>query len=337
MNTAQLSPAKRIAVLLLSIDRDAAARVMQNLSDDVLEEVARAMKELQDVRVDTQTIHGIYEEFVDRLQTGGMALGDVDSQTRNVLEKAFGPERGAAVGERAEREILARRPFAMFESLAPDDLAGVLTDEHPQIAAVFLAHLAPAKAGKVLAALPAEKRAAFVRRVATLERTPPEVVQRVLEMMRKKVKELGLTALRTEPKSWVKAAAEMLNNLGGAERDLLDEIEDEDAQLAARIREEMFTFDDLAALDRRAMQKVLGQIDTQVLAISLKAASTAVERNVFDNLSKRAGALVREERQELGPTPLSEVLQAQTTILQAVHDLMDRGEIRVGEVEEELL
>ncbi|MBK8977796.1 MAG: flagellar motor switch protein FliG [Planctomycetes bacterium] len=337
MNDDRLPIPKRIAILLLSIDKEAAAKVLRELPDEVLDQVARAMKGLQDVRVDQTTVRAIHEEFAERLQSGRETLGNVDQHTRDVLERAFGAEQGALVGQRADQAIVARRPFATFETLDAEDLASLVSDEHPQIAAVFLAHLAPSKAGHVLSNLPPSRRAALVRRVASLERTPPDVVQRVIEVMRAKVRELGLTALRSEPQSWVKSAAEILNHMGGAERELLDELEESDPQLAGRIRDEMFTFDDLADLDRRAMQKVLAQVDSEVLALALKAAATPVERNVLSCLSKRAAQLIREERADLGPTPLSEVLRAQAEILGAVRDLIDRGEIRLGEVEEEVV
>ena len=174
-------------------------------------------------------------------------------------------------------------------------------------------------------------------RVATLDRTPPEVVQRVLDVMRKKVKDLGLATLRSEPKAWVKAAAEILNNMGGGEKPVLELIGERDESIAAEIRDEMFTFDDLGALGKKAMQRILGQVDTRQLAMSLKATTAAVEEAVFGNLSKRAADMVAEERDTLGPTPLSEVLESQGEILNIVRDLMDSGEIQGGAGGEELV
>jgi flagellar motor switch protein FliG len=152
--------------------------------------------------------------------------------------------------------------------------------------------------------------------------------------MRKKVKDLGLTTLRAEPKAWVKAAASLLNNLGGGDKDVLDKIETSDPEIAAAIREQMFTFDDLQQLDRKSMQKILAAVDSRQLALSLKAAAPLVERTVLDNLSKRAATMVREERDNLGPTPLSDVLAAQAEILTLVRDLIDKGEIRAGVAEQ---
>ena len=321
---------KAIAVMLLSIDQELAAKVLQQMPDDPLDRVTRAMKELQEMAISQSTIAWVYDETRRRMRAGVMALGDVATSMESVLIKAFGEDKGTDALRRASTEILARRPFAVFESLTAEDLANLLIEEHPQIAAVFMAHLDRAKAGQVLNLLSEERRADLLQRVATLDRTPPDVVQRVLDVMRKKVKDLGLTSLRSEPKAWVKAAAQILNHMGGGERAILASIADKDEEIAAAIRDEMFTFEDLSKLDKRAMQKVLGQIDTRVLAIAMKAVPPDVETNVFGNLSKRAADMVAEERDSMGPLPLSEVMEAQHTILVVVRDLMDKGDVKVA-------
>lgn len=329
----ELSNVRAVAVTLLSIDQELAARVIRNLGDDQLNAITRAMRELQEVAISPATIAQAYRLTTRRLRSGTMALGDVGQQMESVLVRAFGEDRGIEVSRRANHEILAKRPFAVFESLTPEDLANLLTEEHPQIAAVFLAHLDRSKAGRVLRHLPDDRRAEMVHRVATLDRTPPDVVQRVLDVMRTKVKNLGLTTLRSEPKAWIKAAAEILNGMGGGEKDILDAVGGRDERIATAIRNEMFTFDDLAKLDKKSMQKVLGQIETRDLALALKAASTDVEQNVLGNLSKRAADMVAEERDSMGPTPLSEVVDAQAAIVNVVREAMDRGDIKVGSAE----
>jgi flagellar motor switch protein FliG len=295
------------------------------------------MQELQEMAVDRDTVRGVYRRTAERLRQGGMALGDVGSLMRDVLAKAFGEERSGDVARRANSDILAKKPFAMFESLTAEDLANLLIEEHPQIAAVFLAHLDRTKGGEVLQHLDEDMRADLVHRVATLDRTPADVVQRVLDVMRKKVKDLGLTTLRSEPKAWVRAAAAILNNLGGGEKAVLEKIESSDADIALAIREEMFTFDDLEKLDKKSMQKILAAVDSRQLALSLKAATPGVEATVLGNLSKRASDMVREERDNLGPTPLSEVLAAQNELLKLIRDMMDKGDIKAGGAAEQMV
>ena len=328
---------KTVAMLLLSIDQDLAAKVLRTFTDDTVDKVTRAMQELQEMAVERETVRRVYDSVVQRLRQGGMALGDVGGLMRSVLTRAFGEERSGDVARRANGDILAKRPFAMFESLTAEDLANLLTEEHPQIAAVFLAHLDRKKGGEVLMKLEDEARADLVQRVATLDRTPADVVQRVLEVMRKKVKDLGLTTLRSEPKAWVKAAASLLNNLGGGEKTVLEKIEAKDAAIATAIREEMFTFDDIQKLDKKSMQKILAAVDSRQLAVSLKAAIPAVEQSILGNLSKRAADMVKEERDNLGPTPLSDVMTAQNEILKMIRDMMDKGDIKAGGAAEKMV
>jgi flagellar motor switch protein FliG len=332
-----LSAARTVAVLLLSIEPELAAKILGNLSDDSLDTVTRAMKELQEMPIHNAVIDAVYQHVLQRMQAGGMALGDVTAAMDRLLVKTFGEEKGSDVSQRASNEILVRKPFAMFESLPPSDLAALLIEEHPQIAAVFMAHLDRPKAGKVLAQLPPDRRADIIHRVATLDRTPPDVVQRVLEVMRQKVKDLGLTTLRSEPKAWVKAAADILNHMGGGEKALLDTIGATDQTIATEIRDEMFTFDDLAKLDKKSMQKILSQVDSRMLALSMRAATPSVEACVFGNLSKRAADMVREERDTLGPTPLGEVIEAQQQILTLIRDLMDKGEVSANAGQEQMV
>jgi flagellar motor switch protein FliG len=335
--TALMSVERSIATLLLSIDQDLAAKVLRNFGDDTVDKVTRAMQELQEIAIDRETVRGVYRIALERMQQGGMALGDVSGLMRNVLTKAFGEERGSDVTKRANSDILAKKPFAMFESLTPQDLAKLLAEEHPQIAAVFIAHLDRRKGGEVIRCLEDDVRADLVHRVATLDRTPAEVVQRVLDVMRKKVKDLGLTNLRSEPKSWVQAAASLLNNLGGGEKGVLEKIEAIDANISAAIREEMFTFEDIAKLDKKSMQKILAAVDSRQLAVSLKAATPAVEQSILGNLSKRAADMVKEERDSLGPMPLSEVLNGQGEILKMIREMMDKGDIKAGGAAEKLV
>lgn len=333
----QLPVDQALAMLLLSIDQELSAEVLRHFSDDTVDSVTRAMQELQEMAVDRETVRDAFQQTVMRMQQGDMALGDVGGLMQSVLAKAFGAERSGEVANRANNDILAKRPFAMFESLTPGDLANLLTEEHPQIAAVFIAHLDREKGGEVLKHLDEDVRADLVHRVATLDRTPADVVQRVLEVMRKKVKDLGLTTLRSEPKAWVKAAASLLNNLGGGDKAVLERIEVSAPEIAGEIREQMFTFEDLQKLDKKSMQKILAAVDSRQLAVSLKAAIPPVENAILSNLSKRASDMVIEERDSLGPMPLSEVLEAQSEILKMIREMMDKGDIKPAGAAEQLV
>ncbi len=323
-----LTGAQKVATLLLGIDMALAAKVLKYMGEDQVELVTRAMKELEEVAIETNDLRNVFREGFKRMHGAGFALGDVHGVIKTVLKKAFGDNRGEELISNMEQNILAQKPFAVFETIPAEDLASLLADEHPQIVAVFLAHLDSSKAGQVVAQIDEEIRPDIMTRIATLGRSSPEVVQRVVDVLRQKVKDLGLSTRRSEPKHWIKRAASILNNMGGAaEKTVLEVIGENNEEIADSIRDEMFTFDDLASIDKRSMQKILGSIDTMVLATSLKACSPEAEANVFNNLSKRAKEMVIDERDAKGPTPLSEVLESQKQILVTVRTMMDSGEV----------
>jgi flagellar motor switch protein FliG len=141
---------RAIATLLLSIDQDLAAKVLQHFSDDAVDKVTRAMQALQDQSVDGRVVQQVWQQASQRLRRADPGLGDVGGAMRSVLVKAFGESRGTDFNRRASGDILAKKPFAMFEALTAEDLANLLTEEHPQIAAVFMAHLDRKKGGEVL-------------------------------------------------------------------------------------------------------------------------------------------------------------------------------------------
>ncbi|MFQ5505155.1 MAG: flagellar motor switch protein FliG [Planctomycetota bacterium] len=323
-----LNGSQKVAALLLGIDPTMAANVMRHMGEDHVDLVTQAMKEIEDMAVGEQDLCDVYKEAVIRMRGAGLAFGDVSGLIKTVLMKAFGNNRGEEILESVEHRTLAQRPFAVFEQIPAEELASLLGDEHPQIISVFLAHLDAKQSGQVINHLPEKLKADVLLRIAGLGRSSPEVVQRVVQVMRKKVKDLGLSTARAEPGAWVKKAASIMNNLAGsAERNILDEIAEVDSDIAELIRDEMFTFDDLSQLDKKSMQKVLGSVDTAVLALALKACSKEAEENIFNNLSKRAGEMVIDERDAKGPMPLSDVLDAQKQVLAAVRNLIETGEI----------
>ncbi|MEZ5989504.1 MAG: flagellar motor switch protein FliG [Planctomycetota bacterium] len=319
---------QKVAALLLALEPGLSSKVLRNLGEDEVELVAKSMKELEELSVSENDLRDIYKEAVLRFRNAGLALGDVEALTRSVLSKAFGEQKGEQILTGVEQQTVAQRPFAVFEQVPSEDLANMLADEHPQIRAVFLAHLDAAKSGEILGFLPDEEKSDAIYRIATLGRSSPEVVQRVVEVIKAKIRSFGLSAGRSEPGAWVKKAATIINYMAGAsDKSVLDGVSGRDRGIAEAIREEMFTFDDLAHLDKKSMQKVLGSIDTAVLALALKACAPGSEQNIFDNLSKRAREMVIDERDSKGPVPLSEVLEAQKQILTVVRDLIEAGEI----------
>lgn len=326
-----LTTRQKVAALLLGMDHSLASKLLQHMCEDEVDLVARSMKELEDLAVNEAILRDVYKEAVARMHGAGLALGDVENATKSIMSKAFGNQKSGEILHNVEQQTVAQRPFAVFERVPSEDLAGMLDDEHPQIRAVFLAHLDAQKSGEVLAFFTDANKSDVLHRIATLGRSSPEVIQQVVEVIKSKVKSSGLSTGKGEPGAWVKKAANIINYMAGAsDKSVLDGISTKSESVAEAIREEMFTFDDLSTVEKKSMQKILGSIDTAVLSLSLKACSPDSEQNIFDNLSKRAREMVIDERDSKGPVPLSDVIEAQKQILGVVRDLIESGEVMVA-------
>lgn len=327
---------RQVALLLLSIDRTAAAKLLRNLPRARVEDLLRAMKELEGEPIDELAVEAAFTEFQRRVTDGRLPLGDVAAEADLVLDAAFEPDDATAIRQRVDAQLRARRPFRELETLDPKDLARLCEGENQQVAAMLLAHLPPARAARVLEGLPEAVRPGIVSRIARLGQAPAAAVDRVVQSMLDRVEELGLRATGKAPDSWLAAASEILVSLSRAGA-VLDAISESDEELGKRIRAAMFVFEDLGRLDRATMQSLLGEVDTRTLALALKATTGDVERNVLANLSRRASAMVAEERDLLGPTPLREVRAAQEVVLDALHGLVEQGRVRVGDPAEPMV
>jgi flagellar motor switch protein FliG len=199
-------------------------------------------------------------------------------------------------------------------------------DEHPQTIALILTHLQSKQAAEVLAALPAKKQVEVVKRVARMGQTTPEAIRQIEKGLESKL--ATVVSQDLERSGGVESMAEILNLVDrSTEKTILDSLEEEDAVLAEQIRRLMFVFEDILLVDSKGMQQVLKEVDHEELALALKAAGEDVKAKIFSNLSERAGNLVKEEMEYLGPVRLSDVQAAQQRIVDVVRRLEEAGEL----------
>jgi flagellar motor switch protein FliG len=331
-----ISPLRQAALCLLSLDRKTAAELLRHLPRARVEEITRTMKEMSAEGVAQDDVDSAWEEFERRLRDERATLGDAAAEADLVLSVAFERSEAEAIRARVDAQLNARRPFRELESLDPKDLATLCDEEHPQVAALVIAHLPAPKAARVLDLISEDRRADVVMRIARLGNAPAGAVAEVVRSMLARVEQRGLRAKSVQPESWIEATGEILASCENA-RHVLDSIASIDEDLAGEIRARMFVFDDIARLDRNSMQSLLGEVDPKTLATALKVASADVERNVLDSLSRRASGMVVEERELLGPIPLRQVREAQGRVVQALQSLVERGEIQVGDRSEPLV
>ena len=330
--------ARKAAAFLLSLDKNEAARVLASLDETVLNEVASAMSELDEEFESAEAVEGLYTELAKRLSIKQGVKPAKDDELLERLSTALGADRGRQIVADIHARRLEQRPFAELESRAPEKIAAALADESPSAIALVLAHVEPALSAEVLSHFEGEQALAAVRYMASL--TPPgfEALRCVAEALNEKVTEIENGPVAADPSRRLKTIAEMLTfSKPETEQTVLDGLGDGDDSMIEEIREYMFTWTDLAGVDKRSMQKILASVDTRTLAIALKGSPPEVEENIMANLSSRVKEMVLDERELTGALPIGEVLEARAETMRGVRALMESGEFKPSRGGEQLV
>lgn len=335
-----LTGPQRVAAFLLSLDRDAAAAMMRHLSDDVVTEVVEAMSSVDSSFAGVDLMKRLHGQVAVRVHKPPGVQPATADELEHLLVRGVGNDRAELVLQQIQHRRLHERPFALIESEPPSKVARLLESESPAAMALVLAHLDPALSAAVLGSLEVERAMDVVRRMASLRPPSFDVLMLIARDLRERMDNLGAAPIERSQEEAFQTIADMLNlSQGELEKGILEGLgEDEDGlELATEIREHMFTWNDVGSIEKRAMQKVLSQVDTRTLSIALKAADPAVEMNIMDNLSSRVRDMVVEERELAGAMPMSEVAQARAEIMKAVRLLIDAGEIQPAKAGDELV
>lgn len=331
---------RKAAILVLSLGAEAMTKALRGLPEERLTDLARAIGELERAPVAPDVIDAVLDEFQAQVQGAATSLVGGPAAAQSLLDATVGPDRRARVLAAIDRERRAANPFSDFADLDAIALARVLEGELPQVQALVLSHVPSEVAAELLAGRPDEERTELIIRMARLDDVPAELSLDVGEALgAAAAKRAAIGGKRKAPSakgkaeggSRVRAVAEMLNSLEEHEsgRGQLDKIRERDAKLAAAIEKQSLVFDDIVMLDDRGIQKVLGRVDGKRLALALKAADAAVANKILGNLSKRARETILEEKELLGPQPLSAVEEAQRDVLNVVRELAQQGEIKL--------
>lgn len=328
---------KKAAVLLACLGPEAASRVLSTMRDDEIEQLTLDLSTLGSV--DASLRQSVVEEFHQMILANQYVTQGGIEYARSLLEAALGPERAVDILTRLQSN-LQEIPFDFLKKADPGQICTFIQDEHPQTIALILAHLNAQVAAFVLSALPQATRSDVVMRIATMDRTPPEIVrevERVLERKMAAVFSQGFTFA-----GGVRECAEILNHIErGTEKNIMADLEERDPELADEISRLMFTFDDLVNVEDSGIQKALREIEQKDLALALKSANEAVRDKILKNLSERARDMIREEMEFMGPVRLRNVEEAQQKIVTVIRRLEEAGELvvqgRGGESEDELV
>lgn len=314
------------AILLMSLGEEEAAEVFKHLSPKEVQKLGETIARMRGVS--REKVDFVIARFTDDCAAQSLLVEDASDYVKAVLRRALGDDKAALLLDR----ILQGGDVSGIESLKwmdPVSVAELLRNEHPQIVAAILVHLEFDQAAAVLMQLPERLRSEVVLRVATLEGIQPSALKDLNEVLYKVL--AGGDKIRKTSLGGVKTAAEMINLLGGnADVAVLDTIRNYDADLAQKIMDKMFVFDDLVKLDDRSLQLVLREVASETLIIALKGGSMEVRDKILANMSIRAASALREDLEARGPMRLSEVETQQKEILKVVRRLADENQITLG-------
>jgi flagellar motor switch protein FliG len=313
------------AILLLALGQEDAAEVFKYLGPKEVQKLGMAMTSIGNVS--RERIEAVMQEFYNQTE-GRVSLGDSDEYIRTVLKKALGDDKAAHLIER----ILHGNDSAGIESLKwldSSSVAEMIRNEHPQIIATIMVHLDRDQASEVLNLLPERLRNDVMVRIATLEGVQPMAMRELNEVLTQLLS--GGDVTKKSSLGGAKAAAEILNYMGGAvEASVLANLREHDADLAQKIQDQMFTFDNVLDLDDRSVQLLLREIQSETLIIALKGTTQELKDKIFKNMSTRAAEALKEDLEAKGPVRLSEVEAEQKEILKVVRKLVDEGQIVLG-------
>jgi flagellar motor switch protein FliG len=324
---AETAGARRAAVLMVSLDQEAAARLMAQLDKPEQERIATEIVRLESSPPDRAEREKVLREFAQYHLSQQAVEGGGLRTAQSLLEKVHEPQEAKRILANVEAAV-GKTPFEFLRKADPESVVGFIADEHPQMIALILSYLEPHRAGRIVESLPMAKQQEVIRRLATIEPTSPAVVEQVEKALQGRLEAFGAADVRET--DGVNAAAKVLNHVTRAtERVIMEGLKTDDPDLVEKLRRQMFTFADLQRVNERGVQNLLKTIDTSRLSLALKTASPELRDKFFRNMSKRAQERVLEEMELMGPVRVVDVQAAQNAIVDEVLRLEEAGELMV--------
>src|SRR5713101_7297320 len=331
--TRKLTGPERAAVLMLALGEQHGSKVWGLLDDDELRELSVVMSTLG--TIEAPAVEGLLLEFVSRMSASGALMGTFDG-TERLLQQYLPSERVNGIMDEI-RGPAGRNMWEKLSNVQEGVLANYLKNEYPQTIAVVLGKIRPEHAARVLAILPEDLALDVVNRMLKMEAVQKEVIERVENTLRT---EFMSNLSQTRRRDAHEVMAEIFNNFDRqTETRFMTALEDANRESAERIKNLMFTFDDLVKLDNGSAQTLMRHVDKDRLAVALKGAGEPVRDFFMSNMSTRAAKMLIDDMQALGPVRLREVDEAQSQLVNLAKDLAAKGEIMIskGRSDEELI
>ncbi len=326
MASEDYSGVQKAAILLIALGPEKSAAIFQHLKEDEIEELTLEIANTRSVS--PQTKEDVLEEFYQVcLAQQYIAEGGI-GYAKELLDKALGMEKAQEVISKLTASLQVR-PFEFVRKTDPSQVLNFIQDEHPQTIAMILSYLSATQASQILGSLVPEKQADVAKRIAMMDRTSPDVVKEVENVLERKLASLANQDFTIV--GGVDAVVNILNTVDrGTEKHIMESLEIEEPELADEIRKKMFVFEDILLLDSKSIQRVLKDVDNNDLEIALKGSNDEVKQACLSNMSSRLASMIEEDIEYMGPVRMKDVEEAQQKIVAIIRRLEESGEVIIS-------
>lgn len=319
-----LTGVQKAAILFITLGPEISSSIIKRLPEREIQKITFEIANISTVKTDQR--QSILKEFIEInkakefLKEGGIEYA------RILLGKALGTQRATEILEKVTEATQQFRPFSIARKADPTQLLNVLVNEHPQTIALVLCYLQSEKSAQIIAELPEELQADVAYRIATMNASSPSVIKEIEKILDGKLSSVIKT--ETTNLGGIQSIVDILNQVDRTtEKNITASLEIEDLELAEKVKESMFVFEDILNLDDLSVQRILREVDSKDLVLALKNVSEDVQEHIFKNQSKRAAEAMKEDMEYLGPVRLIDVEKAQQTIVGIIRRLDETGEI----------
>lgn len=323
----KLTGIQKTAILFITLGPESAAPILKKLPETEIQKITFEIANMQKVKKEVKS--EVLQEFVNLNKAKDYIIEGGFEYAKNLLSKALGSQRAMEIIDRVSEITQQYRPFGIARKADAHQLLNVVMGEHPQTIALIMCYLQSEKAAQILSGLPEELQVDVAKRMAIMSNTSPIVIEEVEEILKKKLSTLIRSDIATI--GGVSALVDVLNNVDrGTEKAILEELDRDQPELAEKIRESMFVFEDIITLDNSSIQRIVREVDMKDMALALKGSSEEVAHVIYNNMSKRASQTLKEDIEFLGPVRLIDVEKAQQAIVAIVRRLDEAGEIVIS-------
>lgn len=330
----KLTGIQKSALLFITLGPEASANILKRLPESEIQKITYEIANISSVTSEQR--HKILEEFLEMNKAKDYLVEGGIDYARELLSKALGPQRASEILSKIAEASQINRPFAIARKADAQQLLNVINYEHPQTIALILCYLQADKAAQIISELPEEIQSEVALRIATMNTTSPAVIKEIEKVLDEKLS----TIVRTETTTLggIDTLVGILNQVDRTtEKHITESLEEENYELAEKIKSSMFVFEDIITLDDVAIQRILREVENKELALALKGASEEVAEVIYRNQSKRAAASLKEDIEYLGPVRLTDVEKAQQQIVAIIRRLDDAQEIVISRGGEDAL